>query len=221
MGLPTVAMGLLSLTMAPAAAAAALVVPSLVTNVWQYLAGPSTRAITRRLFVLLIAVCIGTFSGIAMLTTHAVAASAALGVMLAIYGALGLAAPRFTVPARAEPYASPVVGLATGLITGATGIFVIPAVPYLNSLGFTKDELIQALGLSFTVSTVALGLALAWRGQYSLSAAGASLLAVVPAVAGMLLGQYVRSRLQADVFRRWFFISLIALGAYMAGRALT
>ena len=40
LGLPTVSMGLLGLLMAPAQAAAMLLVPSLVTNVWQLLAGP-------------------------------------------------------------------------------------------------------------------------------------------------------------------------------------
>ena len=35
MGLPTVAMGLLALVLPPAEAAAIVVVPSLVTNVWQ------------------------------------------------------------------------------------------------------------------------------------------------------------------------------------------
>ena len=45
MGLPTVAMGLLAVVLPPAEAAALLVVPSLVTNVWQLLAGPSFGAL--------------------------------------------------------------------------------------------------------------------------------------------------------------------------------
>lgn len=220
MGLPTVAMGLLSLTLAPAAAAAVLVVPSLVTNVWQFVAGPSSGALVRRLFTMMIAVCVGTFMGIGVLITHAAAANAALGVTLAIYGVLGLTAPRFTVPPRAEPLAAPVVGLLTGVVSGATGVFTIPAIAYLNSLGLTKDELIQALGLSFTVSTLALGAALAWRGHYPLALAGGSLAAIVPALLGMWLGQRVRERLSPEVFRRWFFVSLVLLGGYMAGRAL-
>ncbi len=36
---------------------------------------------------------------------------------------------------RPERWAGPAVGAATGLATGATGVFVIPAVPYLGSLG--------------------------------------------------------------------------------------
>ena len=100
------------------------------------------------------------------------------------------------------------------------GVFNLPALPYLNSLGFSKEELIQALGISFTVSTVALGAALAWRGHYPLVLASGSLAAIIPALAGMWLGQRVRARMHPEVFRRWFFVSLIVLGAYMVGRVL-
>lgn len=220
MGLPTVAMGMLTLVMAPAAAAAMLVMPSLVTNVWQFVAGPATRAIARRLALMMVAVCVGTFAGISVLTTDVSAATATLGAVLAVYGVLGLFTPQFTVPARAERATSPLVGLLTGVLSGATGVFVVPAVPYLGALGFTREELIQALGLSFTVSTVALGVALAWRGEYPLAVAGSSVAAIVPALAGMWLGQRARERLSAQVFRRWFFIALVALGAYMIARAL-
>ena len=44
--------------------------------------------------------------------------------------------------------------LIAGLVTGATGVFVIPAVPRLQALGFERDDLVQALCLSFTVATV-------------------------------------------------------------------
>jgi uncharacterized membrane protein YfcA len=140
--------------------------------------------------------------------------------MLALYGAFGLAAPRFTLPPRAQSAAGPVVGLLTGVVSGATGVFTLPALPYLNALGFSKDELIQALGLSFTVSTIALGVALAWRGHYPLGLASASFAAIIPALAGMWLGQRVRDKLSPDVFRRWFFVVLIVLGAYMTARVL-
>ena len=133
---------------------------------------------------------------------------------------LKIAAPRFAVPAKVEPWLSPLIGLVTGLVTGATGVFVIPAVPYLSSLGLAKEEFVQALGLSFTVSTVALAFALSLSGQFHLAEASNSLLAVVPALAGMFIGQRVRSTLQPETFRRWFFIGLVALGVYMIARVL-
>lgn len=221
MGLPTIAMGLLGIVMPPATAATLLVIPSFVTNIWQLFAGPRCGVLARRLATMMIGVCIGTALTISVLTGRSASfASAALGAVLLVYGVVGLAARRFTVSPSAERWLSPLVGLVTGLITGATGIFVIPAVPYLNSLGLSKDELIQALGLSFTASTVALAAALFLSGSYQVSAVASSLLAVPPALLGMYVGQRVRHRLKADVFRRWFFVGLMMLGAYMVLRVL-
>jgi hypothetical protein len=221
MGLPTVAMGLLSLSMGPAAAASILVVPSLVTNVWQLFAGPHFGIVLRRLATLMAAICLGTALGISVLTGASSSfASAALGTILALYGLIGLAARQFRVAPRTEAWLSPLIGIITGLLTGATGVFVVPAVPYLNSLGLARDALIQALGLSFTVSTIALATALAMTGKYELAAAGNSVLAVIPALAGMFVGQRVRDKLHPDAFRRWFFIGLVILGGYMVLRAV-
>ena len=221
MGLPTVAMGALGLVMPPVQAAALLVVPSLATNVWQMLAGPALAAAVRRFATMLIGVCAGIFLGIGLLTGGAGAlASGLLGGVLALYGALGLSAARFTVPRRAERWLSPIVGLVTGLLTGATGVFVVPAVPYLGSLGLERETLIQTLGLSFTVSTIALAAGLAATGKFPASVAAASALALVPAFAGMFLGQKIRRSVHPDVFRRWFFAGLLVLGSYMLVRAV-
>lgn len=221
LGLPTVAMGLLGLVMTPAAAAALLIVPSLVTNVWQFLTGGRVMAIVRRLATMMLALVIGTWLSIGVLTGKSSSlASGALGAVLALYAVVGLTAPHFTVPARAERWLSPLIGLATGLIAGATGLFAIPAVPYLSALGLAKDELIQALGLSFTVATLALAAALAWSGKYQWVSAASSLLAIIPALLGMFIGQRVRDKLEPDVFRHWFFVGMGALGLFMLGRAI-
>ena len=189
MGLPTAAMGLLGLVMPPAQAAALLVVPSLVTNVWQSLAGPRFTAQVKRFTTMMLGVSVGTALGIGLLTVGASPrASAALGAVLAANGTISLVSMRFTVPAQSERWLSPLVGVITGAFTGATGVFVISAVPYLKSLELEKDELIQALGLSFTTSTVALGIGLAASNQFQPSVAGRSLLALGPAIGGMWVG---------------------------------
>ncbi|MRW87992.1 TSUP family transporter, partial [Pseudoduganella sp. FT26W] len=60
MGLPTVAVALLTLRMPPLEAAALLIVPSSITNVWQLAAGPALYPLWRRFRWLLLAVCVGT-----------------------------------------------------------------------------------------------------------------------------------------------------------------
>lgn len=221
LGLPTIAVGLLSLAMTPAEAAAVLVVPSLVTNIWQLAAGPSVVALIRRFWPMMLGVCLGTWAGSGLLTGAGTAeASAALGIALSVYALLGLATPRFSVPRGWESRLSPIIGAATGLVTAATGVFVIPAVPYLQALGLDRDDLVQALGLSFTVSTVALAASLAHEGAFDGSDVTLSLLALAPALAGMWAGQWLRGRISAEVFRRCFFLGLLALGAHLALRSI-
>ncbi|MSP49580.1 MAG: sulfite exporter TauE/SafE family protein [Alphaproteobacteria bacterium] len=221
LGLPTIAVGLLSLAMTPAEAAALLVVPSLVTNLWQLAAGPSFAALALRFWPMMLGVCVGTWAGSGLLTgANAGGASTALGAALMVYALLGLTTLRLAVPSAWERGLAPAVGAATGLVTAATGVFVIPAVPYLQALGLGKDDLVQALGLSFTVSTVALALSLAREGAFDGTDAGLSLLALAPALGGLWLGQWLRGRISPEVFRRCFFLGLLALGAHLALRGM-
>jgi uncharacterized membrane protein YfcA len=221
MGLPTIAMGLLALAVPPADAAALLVVPSLVTNVWQLLAGRSFVRLGVRLAGMMAGVVVGTLlsAGILVSATASLA-TLFLGVALVAYGAFGLSGARLSLPRRQEPWLSPIVGLATGVVTGATGVFVLPAVPYLQAIGLEKDDLVQALGLSFTVSTLALAAALLRGSAPSASLAWLSLLALPPALGGMAVGQIIRRRIAERTFRTIFFAGLLVLGAYLALRPL-
>ncbi|KVT87789.1 hypothetical protein WT25_06760 [Burkholderia territorii] len=223
LGLPTIAMGLLTLAMPPSAAASLLLVPSFITNVWQLWLGPSFGSLLRRLWPLLAGLTIGTLTGtltgLPALAAGSAWTHAALGVVLVAYGCWGLAAARLPAPGRHEKWLSAVAGYLTGVMTAATGVFVVPAVPYLQALRLPKDDLIQALGLSFTASTVALALQLRVTGALQTVDLGVSVLALVPALAGMMGGQYARRVMSENAFKRCFFVGMIALGAYMAASA--
>ncbi|PZQ50851.1 MAG: hypothetical protein DI556_06995 [Rhodovulum sulfidophilum] len=219
MGLPTVAMGLLGALISPLAAASLLIAPSLVTNLWQLLAGPALGPLIRRLWPMMLAICAGTVLGASWLARGAAGPSTTLlGAALVLYAGYTLLARQPRVPARIEPWLSPLVGAATGAVTGATGVFVIPAVPYLQALGLSRDDLVQALGLSFTVSTLALAAGLGARGALGPGDLGLSLLALAPALGGMWIGQWLRGRISQAAFRRLFLIGLLLLGAEMALR---
>ena len=221
LGLPTISMGLLAVVLSPVEAAALLILPSLVTNVWQMVDGPHLKSLLRRLWPLNLGVCLGTWLGAVFLSGLGGPYGAlALGVALVLYAVTGLAALKFTVPQRSEGWLGPVTGAVTGAITAATGVFVIPAVPYLQAIGLAKDELVQALGLSFTVSTLALVVTLAGSTGLTTGLAWPSMAGVAVALVGMRLGQAVRARLSPQTFRLWFFAGLLALGAYLAARGL-
>ena len=219
LGLPTVSIGLLGLLMTPARAAAILLLPSLVTNVWQATHGGGFRALLRRLGPMLIGICIGTFIGAVFLPSgNSGEATTWLGAALAAYAALGLFKVHFSVPPRAEGWLGPLIGVLTGAITVSTGVFAIPGVPYVQSLHFDRDKLVQALGLSFTTSTITLALALAYAGDLHVGLALPSVVALIAALVGMPLGRFVRGKVRPETFRLWFFVGLLLLGLHLALR---
>jgi uncharacterized membrane protein YfcA len=220
MGLPTVAVGLLALWMTPAEAAALLIVPSLVTNLWQMRPWSGLAALWRRLWPMQVGVVAGTLAG-AWCFGAPVGdwAPVALGLALIVYAAWGLSGRRWSVSPAAERTAGPPVGVVTGLITAATGVFVLPAVPFLQALSGSSEALVQAMGLSFTVSTLALAVGLQLGGAGTGAAWTLSLWMLLPALAGMALGARVRRRLPAAVFRRCFLLGLGLLGLHMVVRA--
>src|SRR5262245_27504681 len=170
MGLPTIAIGLMSLVVSPAEAVALMLVPTFLTNIWQGLAGPYFIALMRRLWPTLMGICAGTWVatslGIEFLTPEAAGrARITLGITLAVYAALGLLNIRFRLRAGTEPWLGPIVGVATGLLSAATGVYMIPLIPYYQAIGLDKDELVQAQGVSYTVSTFALAALLLTNGE--------------------------------------------------------
>ncbi|SAI70278.1 membrane protein [Bordetella ansorpii] len=221
LGLPTISMALLALFMPPAQAAALLIVPSFLTNVWQARPFHTLGPLLRRIGGMQIGVCVGTLGGAWLLgAPSGHLASAALGVALVAYALWGLFGQPLAIDPAAEGWAGLLVGAVTGVVTAATGVFAVPAVPYLQALGLGRDGLIQAMGVSFTVSTVALAGGLWLAGGYAPGAAGASLLMLLPALAGMWAGTRLRRGLPPRTFRLWFMYSLILLGLYQIVQAI-
>jgi uncharacterized protein len=170
---------------------------------------------------MLVAICLTTWAAAGLMTGQGAARAVTwLGVALIAYAAIGFARLPFSVPKSYEAWLSPAVGAATGVVTGATGVFVIPAAPYLQALGFEKDDLLQVLGLSFTTSTIALAAGLASRSAFHITEAGSSTLCVAPALVGMAIGQIIRAKVNPATFRLVFFTSLLLLGGDLVVRSI-
>jgi uncharacterized membrane protein YfcA len=221
LGLPTVSMGLLAVTMQPSHALAIVIVPAVVTNIWQTFVGPYLRDIIRRLWPLMAGTVIGIWLNAGMLTgPYARYGGIVLGVLLVIYAITGLSKFSIKVAPRDEKWIGGIVGVITGVVSAATGVQVIPSMPFMQAIGMEKDELVQALGVFFTVATVALAFNLTSTGLLSASIALPGAVAMAAAFAGLFIGQSVRSRMQPEVFRRWFLVAMIFLGTYLVGSGI-
>ena len=114
-----------------------------------------------------------------------------------------------------ERWAAPSAGFINGILTGLTGSFVVPGVLYLQSLSLPRDQLVQAMGMLFTCSTLALAAGLAAQDRLPAQLSLGSALAVLPALLGMVVGRGIRAYLSEASFKCIFFSALIALGAYI------
>jgi uncharacterized membrane protein YfcA len=211
MGLPTVAMSLLGLLMPTAAAAALTTLPALATNAAQCL-GPHGRLLLRLLWPAWLGLALATL--LAPGLDDAALAQAAprlLGTVLLAYGAWGLWRPQLPALHGHRRAIGALAGVATGCVTAATGVFVLPLVPYLQMLRLERAALVQALGLSFTVATLALALRL-HAGGLSVAAQAATPLALAAAFGGLAAGRLVRDRLSGPAFQRALSLVFIGLG---------
>jgi len=220
LGLPTVSLALLTVAFDLPSAMALLLVPSFVTNLWQAVVGGNGRAIVVRLWPFLLMATVTVWMGATALTrVDLKLLSALLGVLLVAYATVNLCGFRFAVKARHEAWVGTLAGSANGVLTGMTGSFVVPGVMFLQAIGLPRDQLIQAMGMLFTVSTLALGAALRHNSLLTPELGTLSLVALLPALAGMVFGQRIRRKLPEQAFRKIFFIALLALGSYIVFHA--
>jgi uncharacterized membrane protein YfcA len=216
LGLPTLGIGVLTAVIDLPTAMALILVPSLVTNLWQAVVGGHGKEILRRIWpFLLMATAMVWVGALALRRVDLTLLSAFLGVVLIAYAVLSLVGFRVSIDPRREAWAGPLLGAVNGVVTGMTGSFAVPGVLFLQAIGLSRDRLIQAMGILFTVSTLALAAALGGNEFLTVQLGLTSAAALIPALMGMLLGQRLRRRLPEPTFRRLFFIALFLLGAYI------
>ncbi len=220
LGLPTISLALLTAAFGLKEAMALVLIPSFVTNAWQGLVGGAFTSILRRFWLLLVIACVGIWLGTGLLARSDVQLlSGLLGGVLCLYAFFSLGSWQIPSPGRHEKWLSPLVGLANGFLTGLTGSFVFPGTLYLQALGLARDVLVQAMGVMYAVSTLAFGVALIENSLLPTDLGVISGAAILPALAGMLIGQGIRRSLSETMFHKIFFSALLILGLYIIGRA--
>ncbi len=221
LGIPVVALAFMAPLLGLKFAMAVIIVPCIVANVWQGLVGGHFRDIMRRLWTYLAAGCVGTWIGVGVLAgTSGDLLLGLLGVVLCVYSTVSLLRPQIPPPGEHEALYSPVVGVVAGAMFGMTGTFIVPGILYLQALGFGRDALVQAMGVTFATITVALAVSFTSRNLFPADIALLSAYAVAPTGAGWLLGWRYRAGISEAQFRKLFFSALVVVGIYMMIQAV-
>lgn len=221
LGLPVTVIAILAPFLGLQTAIGLMVVPSIAMNLWQALSGGGFWELTRRLWPLLVMSLVGIWLGVQVLATaNADLLLGLLAAVLIVYAILGLTTPSIRPPGRHETFLSPVVGFFGGLVFGIVGNYMVPGVIYLQALGMSRDRLVQALGITFVVISVALLATMSRLELIDRTTLTVSCLAMLPGLVGMAVGQRLRQRLAERQFRQLFFIALIVVGIYMLVKSL-
>ncbi|TMJ26796.1 MAG: sulfite exporter TauE/SafE family protein [Alphaproteobacteria bacterium] len=220
MGMPPIAIGLMSFAVPLESAIAIMVVPTMVTNIWQAIYGGGFRPLIRRFGTMAVTAMIGILAvGLLLSDLGSPRTAGWVGVLLVLYSIIALTPWRPSVPRRAEPWANPLIGLVSGAVAGSTGVAAVPFLPYMQSLDMDRHELVQALGIMFLFITGMLAVSLAMHGAYHMANSVAGVAAVAPTMVGVWIGQHARRRLSPETFRRIFIVGMLLVGLHLA-RAL-
>ncbi|OSM02430.1 sulfite exporter TauE/SafE family protein [Magnetofaba australis] len=220
MGLPIFSLAILALRMPMESAMAIIALPSLVTNLWQALAGGYLRTLLRKLWPFLTLAMIMTWLAIAARgAIDSALLLRLLGVLLCVHALITLTAPHWRVAERYIPWLNPLMGALTGAATGLAGAAIFPSAPYLQAMGLGKEAFVQALALLFGLLAIVMGAALTAHNYMGRELAILSVWAVPPALIGLALGGKIRARLSEQRFRQAVLGMLLILGANLLLRS--
>lgn len=222
LGLPSVSIALLTFALGPDPALVLMLIPSMVTNLWQAAVGGHFLNLMRDLRVFFLGVAVTLWAGVTWRGTfEPESLTLLIGGFVVIYAVVGLAVPRWPLPGPAEKrWLHPSMGLSTGFLTGLSGLAVLPGVMYIQALQLGRDRQVQCQGMLFTLTTFGLLVALGSRGIATPALLGLSAFGVLPAVCGLWVGARLRRRLSELQFRRAVLTALLLLGAYIMIRTV-
>ncbi len=221
LGLPVITVAVLTFAFGLPIAMALMLLPGLVSNAYQALAGPHLTPALKRIAVFLLPSLCTIWFGTGLLTTlDGKWLVVILGAILTAYALIGISGYSITIPREKERFIGPVFGAVNGVTTGMTGVTSTPSVIYLNGLGMAREMFIQSMGLLFFISYVVLTLSFWARDLVDFENATLSAFAVLPTMAGIWLGQKLRHRTTEASFKRLFYRVLLVIGLYLILRSL-
>jgi uncharacterized membrane protein YfcA len=213
-GMPIVALPLLSLFVDIESAAMLLSMPLILSNLPQALEGGQTGRCLMQLMPVILGMIPGLILGVRLLLAiDANVAKIIAGLVLMGVGAVTLLAPR---PRLASRLVLP-TGIASGFFGGILGgvaampgplVFIFLLAKGLRGQAFTKEA-----SLYLVVSAGLLAILLTASRQFSWLDVSVSAAAVLPVVLGMYVGQQMRDRIAPETFRTLVLIAVVAAGA--------
>jgi hypothetical protein len=219
LGFSTTALPFLVYTLGIKDALPLLIIPSITSNLIVMRDAGQIRPAAFRFRWLYLPVVPGIVLGLWLLNwLDPIVSSAVLGIALISYCAIAWLQPNFRMGSKIAKALEIPVGFTTGLINGVTGSQVLPVLPFFLSLQLERNMFIQAINVSFTLSSLVMAAGLWKLGLMTLHSVEVSLLGLAAVLIGVRFGSRVRSWLSPAAFRSAVLIILTVLGVGLVVR---
>lgn len=221
--LPMIMISGLSSFLAPEIALAALILPTVVTNIWQALRGGLEAAILSvkphwRFLVMMLIVM--AFSAQLVQYLSAELFLLILGVLITVFVLIQLFGLKIRISPKYQRRAEVLIGALTGMIGGVSGTWGAPTVAYLTALETPKNEQMQVQGVIYAIGAFMLFAAHLQSGVLNRATLPLSALMILPALAGIAIGFRYGDRFDQQTFRRMTLFVLLIAGLNLIRRAL-
>ncbi len=219
--MPMVAIPVVS-TFAPTPDVVAVTFFAVVTaNFYQAVSGGHFAIAIKRfwpmLLVIIMAVPLGTFS---LVRFQASTVATLLGIAVAIFALASLVKPTLRVPERMERPLSLVAGAIGGYFGGMVLISGPAVIMLLVALHLKKEEFIGTIGLVYLSTQIPAGVALASMGVLRAEHIVPGLLTLIPVGVALMMGQWVRGKIDQERFRKVLLISMVLIGLNLIRRGI-
>jgi uncharacterized membrane protein YfcA len=221
MGLPTIAMGIMTLVIDPRSAIALNLIPMLMSNMWQLYRAGDLRGALRRYLPLALVLAVTVWTTV-MLTAGAPdrLLFATLGGAILLFVAVNTSRWRPRIPDRLDRAGQVTAGVLAGVMGGLTSVWAPPIVIYLAARQTPKDEFVRASGLLLLLGTVPLSLGYLQQGFLTAQAAAISTALLIPTLIGFTLGEKLRGYLSEAAFRRALLFAFFVMGVNLLRKAI-
>ena len=198
-----------------------VIVPSIVSNLTIMIQAGSFGEAIRRFWPLYAASIPGLLIGLNILIAINVdIAKAILGLVLVLYALLTLANTPYSLPEIVERKLKIPVGFLTGFINGLTGSQVMPVLPYLMSLDLEKNSFVQAINISFTLSSLIMLISMQHLGYLSQNLLITAITSLLPVLAIVYVSGRIRRHLPQILYRRLVLIFLLIIGLIITVKSI-
>ena len=221
-GLPIVAIAVMVNFLDPLTTFATLIIPILVTNLWQAVTSRNWKAPFKRFWLMIILFVGFLFIGAELaVTLDTDILLLLLGASVSVFATFNLIKPRERpLSPTVEHIAAPFTGALGGLLGGLTAIWGPPMMMLFVMLKLEKDNWVQTVGLVWFVGSVPLTYAYWQNGMLNSETTPMSLYACLPGMLGIWIGEMIRRRINQETFRKVMLLALFVIGINLIRRAI-